>query len=265
MSEKNNLILLAEERVKFREIIAHQLIDMGYEVKVIESDGAKLKEKILSDQPIAVLAPTFIRGMDMFDLLETPYDDRPLFFVAGRGESLRTLELLGQYGMSGYLDSSISAVIAAAQINDEIEKWKYTQQANQMDMEYIEKEWSFLSETRKAQHNKQIASKMLQELGIPTSVKGYAYWVAGMVLLLEDRKYLESITKELYPMIAKQCDSTASRVERAMRKAVEIAWLKDNEGVQKRMFGYCLGGAKGKPSNSELLVCLLEVLERQRQ
>ncbi len=94
---------------------------------------------------------------------------------------------------------------------------------------------------------------MLRELGIPAHLRGYRYMVTAIQAVMEDEKMLECVTKALYPMIAKEHGSTASRVERALRHAIEVAWSRGGAKAQDRLFGSTVNMRKGKPTNSEFI------------
>lgn len=94
---------------------------------------------------------------------------------------------------------------------------------------------------------------MLRELGVPAHLRGYRYMVTAIQAVMEDEKMLECVTKVLYPLIAKEHGSTASRVERALRHAVEVAWNRGSSEAQDRLFGNTVSTRRGKPTNSEFI------------
>lgn len=105
-------------------------------------------------------------------------------------------------------------------------------------------------------------TEVLKNLGIPSHIKGYAYVKKAILLIIEDsEKYISSITKELYPTIAQEFKTTSSRVERAIRHAVDVAWERGNIEIQEKIFGYSVSPGKGKPTNSELLAGIAEYVK----
>ena len=113
---------------------------------------------------------------------------------------------------------------------------------------------------------KAVIRQLLKELGIPTSVKGYRYSVTAIMLLMKDPSLADGITKQLYPQTARLCNSTPSRVERAIRHGVECAFNRGDLDVLYGFFGNTVGGYRGKPTNSEFLTCMANIaLERLGQ
>ena len=103
-------------------------------------------------------------------------------------------------------------------------------------------------------------TKMLHELGIPSHIKGYTYIREGISMLYEDPSMIGSITKELYPKLATKFDTTESRVERAMRHAIEVGWTRSDWKLTEDIFGQSVDYDRSKPTNSEFLVTLADKL-----
>ena len=94
---------------------------------------------------------------------------------------------------------------------------------------------------------------MIHEIGVPAHIKGYQYLREAIMMSVEEPDMLGSITKVLYPTIAKNNQTTASRVERAIRHAIEVAWDRGDVDTLQEYFGFTVSGAKGKPTNSEFI------------
>ncbi len=105
-----------------------------------------------------------------------------------------------------------------------------------------------------------VVTDVLHQMGIPAHIKGYHYLREAIILSLADEEMLESITKLLYPTIAERFDTTASRVERAIRHAIETAWDRGDIDVLNGMFGYTVSVGKGKPTNSEFIALITDNL-----
>ena len=101
-------------------------------------------------------------------------------------------------------------------------------------------------------------TKILHELGVPSHIKGYQYLRTAIVMCVEDMEMLSSITKLLYPTIAKKYKTTSSRVERAIRHAIEVAWSRGRMDTIDSMFGYTVNYGKGKPTNSEFIALITD-------
>lgn len=105
-----------------------------------------------------------------------------------------------------------------------------------------------------------IVTEMIHQIGIPAHIKGYHYLRTAILLSVENKEMLECVTKLLYPTVAKQYDTTASRVERAIRHAIETAWDRGDIDTINSLFGYTVSVGKGKPTNSEFIALITDKL-----
>ncbi len=103
-------------------------------------------------------------------------------------------------------------------------------------------------------------TKMIHQMGVPAHVKGYQYLRDAIVNVVTDVSLLGAVTKELYPMIAQKYQTTPSRVERAIRHAIELAWDRGNVDFMNRFFGYTINVDRGKPTNSEFVAMVADKL-----
>ena len=103
-------------------------------------------------------------------------------------------------------------------------------------------------------------TKMLHELGIPSHIKGYQYIREAVNIIFENPSVIGGITKELYPELAKKFNTTASRVERAIRHAIEVSWNRGNWDFMEEVFGHSVDIDKAKPTNSEFIVTIADKL-----
>ena len=103
-------------------------------------------------------------------------------------------------------------------------------------------------------------TKMLHELGMPSHIKGYQYIREGITMIYNDPNIIGGITKELYPELASKFDTTVSRVERAIRHAIEVSWNRGNWDYMEELFGHSVDIDKAKPTNSEFIVTIADKL-----
>jgi two-component system response regulator (stage 0 sporulation protein A) len=101
-------------------------------------------------------------------------------------------------------------------------------------------------------------TQMLHEIGIPAHIKGYQYLRDAIIMSVQDAEMLSSVTKILYPTIAKKHQTTPSRVERAIRHAIEVAWSRGKMDTINELFGYTVSNGKGKPTNSEFIALIAD-------
>ncbi len=105
-----------------------------------------------------------------------------------------------------------------------------------------------------------MVTNVIHEIGIPAHIKGYQYLRNSIIMVVEDLDIINSITKELYPTVAENFGTTPSRVERAIRHAIEVAWDRGDPDVLNSFFGYTIANAKGKPTNSEFIAMIADKL-----
>ena len=103
-------------------------------------------------------------------------------------------------------------------------------------------------------------TSIIHEIGVPAHIKGYMYLREAITMVVNDMELLSAVTKELYPSIAKKYNTTASRVERAIRHAIEVAWGRGQIEAINRLFGYTVHTEKGKPTNSEFIAIIADKL-----
>ena len=106
---------------------------------------------------------------------------------------------------------------------------------------------------------------MIHEVGVPAHIKGYQYLRDAIMMVIQDSEMLNSITKILYPEIAQKYCTTASRVERAIRHAIEVAWIRGNVEAISEIFSYTISYNKSKPTNSEFIAMIADKLRLQHR
>lgn len=104
---------------------------------------------------------------------------------------------------------------------------------------------------------------IIHEIGVPAHIKGYQYLREAIIIAVNDMDVINAITKVLYPQVAKTFQTTPSRVERAIRHAIEVAWDRGDLDTLQRFFGYTVSNTKGKPTNSEFIALIADRLQLQ--
>ena len=108
-----------------------------------------------------------------------------------------------------------------------------------------------------------MVTAIIHEIGVPAHIKGYQYLREGIIITVQNMDVINAVTKVLYPEIAKRFGTTASRVERAIRHAIEVAWDRGDIETLQKYFGYTVNSAKGKPTNSEFIAMIADRLQLQ--
>ena len=105
-----------------------------------------------------------------------------------------------------------------------------------------------------------LVTNVIHEVGVPAHIKGYQYLREAIMMVIGDIDVINQITKQLYPDIARKYKTTPSRVERAIRHAIEVAWGRGQQDTVENIFGYTVSAAKGKPTNSEFIAMIADKL-----
>ena len=108
-----------------------------------------------------------------------------------------------------------------------------------------------------------LVTGIIHEIGVPAHIKGYQYLREAIIIAVGDMDVINAITKVLYPQVAKTFQTTPSRVERAIRHAIEVAWDRGDLDTLQRFFGYTVSNTKGKPTNSEFIALIADKLQLQ--
>ena len=108
-----------------------------------------------------------------------------------------------------------------------------------------------------------LVTNIIHEIGVPAHIKGYQYLREAIIIAVNDMDVINAITKVLYPQVAKNFGTTPSRVERAIRHAIEVAWDRGDLDTLQRFFGYTVSNTKGKPTNSEFIALIADKLQLQ--
>ena len=106
-------------------------------------------------------------------------------------------------------------------------------------------------------------TEILHQIGVPAHIKGYHYLRDSIIMAIEKPDIINAVTKKLYPSVAKKYETTSSRVERAIRHAIEVAWDRGDVEVLTSYFGYTIQGSRGKPTNSEFIAMISDKLRLQ--
>ena len=119
--------------------------------------------------------------------------------------------------------------------------------------------------SRRGENLEAVVTDVIHEIGVPAHIKGYQYLREAIILTINDMDIINSVTKVLYPTVAKRFATTPSRVERAIRHAIEVAWDRGDIETLQKFFGYTVSNVKGKPTNSEFIAMIADCLSLRRK
>lgn len=229
------------------------LKDYDYEIEEVTSSGERAAEVILEKSPDLVITDVYLQDVDACGMLEqlenSGYGGKTVFTVATSVNNPAVTNDLLARGIDMFTLIPFNRDYTDRKIrNLHNRKIKAETPAPMHAVSDMDGEFELLS----------YIAKVLHDVGVPASIRGYDYIREAIIMGLSDKEILKSITKDLYPTIAKNNKTTASRVERAIRHAVEVAWQRGDVETINSIFGYTVKASKGKPTNGEFISILVE-------
>lgn len=208
-------------------------------------DGNEILE-LLEDNPCDVLLldiiMPYLDGIGVLERLAERGEERPkIIMLTAFGEE-NTTQRVAALGADYYLLKPFDLEVLVDRIR-QVAGWeKPNPPAGSLKFRDIELE----------------VTSLLHEIGIPAHIKGYQYLREAIFMVIQENELLGAVTKELYPSVAAQFSTTASRVERAIRHAIEVAWSRGNIDVVNEIFGHTISAERGKPTNSEFIAMVAD-------
>ena len=247
-------ILIADETAEFAIPCANLLRSFGLEPVIVPKDGEQLLQAIIEHRPQAVLCDVFMPHCDAISVMKQVQDTdgviAPQFLVmSGFDNSLLMNEVM-KNGARYYFLKPFDLQVMAERV------CQLLQEAAPADTGKI---LPFDQEPT----TEMLVTEMIHQIGVPAHIKGYHYLRHAILLSIEDPQVMSAVTKILYPAVAKHFSTTASRVERAIRHAIEVAWDRGDVDTLNSYFGYTIHNGRGKPTNSEFIAMLSDKLRLQ--
>ena len=257
-------ILIADDNPDFaRTLTSYIEEDDELEVIAVARDGKQAVEMILNTEPDIALLDVIMPHLDGIGVLEKINEanmkKRPMcIMLSAVGQdkiTQRALELGAEY----YAIKPIDIEVLLGRIKDiknftpsEIKKTYASTR---------EIRGQFIEISKKDQENLEaLVTNVIHEVGVPAHIKGYQYLREAIMMVVNNIDIINQITKQLYPDIAVKYHTTPSRVERAIRHAIEVAWGRGQSDAVDNIFGYTISAAKGKPTNSEFIAMIADKL-----
>lgn len=238
-------IIIGDENAEFAEQCSNEAEAAGYTVRLCAAEYGEMLSAIRSFSPDFVVCSAVMPGGNAIELIESTkgMSRQPFFIVTSAYKCERIeREILSQYN-SYLMIKPFSAVMLINKIK------RFADNSNMLS-----------SENSREAHLELIVTEIIHQIGIPAHIKGYHYLRKAIVLSIKDPEMLESVTKLLYPTIARMYSTVPARVERAIRHAIETAWDRGDVDFLNDMFGYTVSVGKGKPTNSEFIALVTDNL-----
>ena len=244
-------ILIADNSSTFSHDCQKELGLQGFDVVTTEKDGAKVIDMLDKQNFDVVLLDTFMPNADAVEVLEhlaSSPKEKPIVTVFSTVNSPQLETQIMEAGADYYFIKPILASSVSRRIV-RLSQWKNRSAQTNDKTRFTEKEMDI------------VISDIMRQIGVPAHIKGYHYLRTAIKLCIEDNEMLSSVTKILYPTVAKMYNTTASRVERAIRHAIEVAWDRGDVDVLSSYFGYTIQCERGKPTNSEFIAMITDKIK----
>lgn len=246
---KQKRIIMTQDGTEFSTHCASFLNSCGYNVKCIPKDGSILLEEIKKDSPDVVLMDVFMAKLDALGVLmklkEQGKEKRPAVALISSVDNPHFEQELLNEGADYYFLKPFELNALAGIIN-KLCDWNESKQEKPA--------------IGKQDQLEKVISSIMRQIGVPAHIKGYEYLRQAIVLTVKDPNLMHAVTKSLYPTVAKTNATTSSRVERAIRHAIEVAWDRGDVDVLSSYFGYTIQNSRGKPTNSEFIAMISDKL-----
>ncbi len=256
--ENKKKILIADASDDFREILA-DAIRAEEDLELVGTvrdgqDAVRLALELSPDVLVLDLVLGRMDGMDVLDALPSHHCSTLVLSSFARG---CVAEEVASKGGSYYMmkPCRVSSIIERVRLLA-TQHWSNESNAPETTV-------ANLAPVR--QNLESLVTSIIHEIGVPAHIKGYQYLREAIMMTVEDMDVINAVTKVLYPEVAKKFGTTASRVERAIRHAIEVAWDRGDLETLQKYFGYTVSNTKGKPTNSEFIAMIADRLVLQRK
>ncbi len=245
-------VIIADDSTEFGEQCLSLLKTYGMDVSLCEKDGLKLVEKIKTHSPNVVVADVFMPNLDILGVLDEvnalPKESRPLVLTISSYDNPRLEREAFASGAAYYFIKPFDINMLAERI---IKLSGWNKEAPAIIMH---------EKPHGEDDLELIITDIIHQIGVPAHIKGYHYLRYSIIISIKDPEIINSVTKLLYPEVAKHFNTTSSRVERAIRHAIEVAWDRGDVNVLNSYFGYTVHNSRGKPTNSEFIAMIADKL-----
>ena len=265
MNEKIK-VLVSDDNQEFAKTLVNYLSkDEDLEVVGVARDGQEAYDKILQTKPDVALLDIIMPHVDGLGVLEklnsADVEKKPMCIIlsaVGQDKiTQRAIELGAQY----YIVKPFDISILIKRIK-ELKYYQPLQNRSSIIGREIKSQYIDISPANKRSEEniEALVTNVIHEIGVPAHIKGYQYLREAIIMVVSNIDMINQITKQLYPEIAEKYHTTPSRVERAIRHAIEVAWGRGQQDVVESIFGYTISAAKGKPTNSEFIAMIADKL-----
>lgn len=253
-------VAIADDNPQMLEFLDHMITEEeGFCVVGKTDNGEDAYDMIINTKPDLVLMDVIMPKMDGISVMEKVKREQagrkiPSFIMVTAAGSERVASNAFKNGASYFIMKPFNREVVMERIREACEHRDFL--SDRPEMTRVK---PYMDKTDYMKDNlEQDVTKLLHEIGIPAHIKGYQYLRDAIAISVEEKDLIVSVTKVLYPAIAKKHNTTSSRVERAIRHAIEVAWTRGRLDTIYEVFGYTINNGKGKPTNSEFIALLTD-------
>ena len=265
MNEKIR-VLVADDNREFSATLVNYLSnESDMEVVAVARDGNEAYENIINTKPDIAILDIIMPHLDGLGVLEklneSNMEKKPMCIILSAVGQDKITQKAISLGAQYYIVKPFDISVLVKRIK-EIKYYQPTQLKNNYISREIKAQYIDIApEDKKNEENLEaLVTNVIHEVGVPAHIKGYQYLREAIIMVVNNIDVINQITKQLYPDIAKKYGTTPSRVERAIRHAIEVAWGRGQTETVESIFGYTVSAAKGKPTNSEFIAMIADKL-----
>ncbi len=246
--EKRTSVLIADGSEDFCAQLSGALQAGGYEVAGVATDGEAAIELVQNTKPEVLVLDLMLPKADGLSVLRAlPQEPRPKLLLLTTFATEFVANTAAEAGADYLMLKPCSAQTVVLRVGEILDSARASVRRRQPQEQDIET----------------MVTNVIHEIGVPAHIKGYQYLREAIIIAVGDMEVINAITKVLYPQVAKTFATTPSRVERAIRHAIEVAWDRGDLDTLQRFFGYTVSNTKGKPTNSEFIALIADRLQLQ--
>lgn len=243
------------------------LRDMGMEVRLVPRDGLAVLDAMESYHPRVVVLDAFMTNLDALGVMAKVNSQKnsapPIFMVISSSNNLTLERDLTRAGVQYFFlipfdpDTMARRIVSLAGDGSEGMGSRRPLPGAPLHMALSSGE---VLAAQSEQELERLVTDIIHQIGVPAHIKGYRYVRESIIMVVRQPDMINAVTKTLYPSVAKMFDTTSSRVERAIRHAIEVAWDRGDVDTLNNYFGYTIHNGRGKPTNSEFIAMIADKL-----
>ncbi len=246
---KKTKILVADKSTELGNALSKILSERNMDVTLCEKDGFKVLDNISKLKPDIVVADVFMPNLDIIGVLDNIKNinahNKPFVAAMSSFDNPKLEKETLEAGADFYFIKPFDINAFADRISNYAANNTYNSNNNDSVSKY---------------ELELMVTEIMHQIGVPAHIKGYHYLREAIILSITDIEAINSVTKILYPTVAKKHNTTSSRVERAIRHAIEVAWDRGDIDVLNSYFGFTIQNDRGKPTNSEFIAMISDKL-----